>query len=166
MKCQVRRSPQPHRPVRAALSRNLPCAGWYEWGGAWRGNGGFAGATPCDPVSLRAPTRIRQSRAIGRRVAEAMLRAGLTGRNDPRAGVPGFHPGLVELALQAAIAGGEGPLRVCTHQALTNLERHAASAYRLPCAFPVTKRFRFSGILGPHALAALAHLRPCCVCGL
>jgi hypothetical protein len=56
------------------------------------------------PVSTRTPTRTRQSRATGQRVAGAGLRTGLTGRWDRGAGYPGFHPGLVDLALQAGIA--------------------------------------------------------------
>ncbi len=40
------------------------------------------------------------------------LRAGLTGRNAYLAGFPGFHPGLVELALQAEIARGAGEIDV------------------------------------------------------
>jgi hypothetical protein len=53
------------------------------------------------------------SRASGRCVSWAWLRAGLTGRKGARGGFPGFHPGLVELALQAAIAGrGRGALCV------------------------------------------------------
>jgi hypothetical protein len=39
-----------------------------------------------------------------RTVAGARLRAALTGRRAYLAGFPGFHPGLVELALQAGIA--------------------------------------------------------------
>jgi hypothetical protein len=38
--------------------------------------------------------------------SRARLRAGLTGRTDDGDGFPGFHPGLVELALQAEIARG------------------------------------------------------------
>ena len=55
---------------------------------------GNAASTTLAPLS-RAPTRT---------VSGARLRAGLTGRNAYLAGFPGFHPGLLELALQAGIA--------------------------------------------------------------
>jgi hypothetical protein len=45
-----------------------------------------------------------ESRATTHGVRGAELRTGLTGRKGCKAGGPGFHPGLVELALQAAIA--------------------------------------------------------------
>jgi hypothetical protein len=116
MKCQVRR---PQCPV--AL-QGQPSAGPCRVMGGTRGECVTGRWWVCwcrarpwvaanqVPASTRTPARTRQSRATGQRVAGARLRAGLTGRGDPRAGLPGLHPGLVELALQAEIA--RGPVRL------------------------------------------------------
>ena len=65
------------------------------------------------------------------RVAGARLCAGLTGRKGRGAGIPGLHPGLAELALQAGIARGRvGVLRDVARHAFINLEEHS-----WPCCF-------------------------------
>jgi hypothetical protein len=101
------------RPARAALSRNSPCAGWCTCAGTLRGRrsirvGRDRGGRAPAPASRDAPmsTSIHALRATTRRVAGMGLRAGLTGRKGCWAGVPGLHPGLMELALQAGIAAG------------------------------------------------------------
>ena len=87
-------------------------------------------------------------------------------KGDDRAGSPGLHPGLVELALQAAIAKGAlGASRVCTHHALTNFDGDGACASGT-YGFLVFKRFRTPCINGPSSLPVHVHLRHSCVSGL
>ncbi len=95
------------------------------------------------------------------------LRAGLTGRKDCRAGFPGLHPGLVELALQAGVARGA----FCERGAsgLRAFRGHVRASS--PRAFRITHPSRglpwfpvFSDS-GPRVCAFLVRLPAICVCG-
>jgi hypothetical protein len=82
------------RPVRPAQSA------WHEM----PGDASARASSPCVPASMQMQTRARRSQTTGRRVAGVRLRTGLTGRKRRSGRGPGLHPGLMELALQAAIA--------------------------------------------------------------
>jgi hypothetical protein len=93
-------------------------------------------------------------------VAGVGLRAGLTGRKGRRAGGPGLHPGLVELALQAGIARGcFGVSRGFARDAFVILECDGQNV-------AASLRFGGSCASGFGALPVLVHSRHCCVFGL
>jgi hypothetical protein len=86
----------PSRPVRAALSESLPCSGWRGW----------ADATSLVLCQRRLDACIACTHRDGCR-GEAK-----SWPYRPKMGAllvsRGCHPGLMELALQAGVAGGEG----------------------------------------------------------
>jgi len=107
MKCQVRR-PQNVVAPQGQLSAG-PCRVMGGPRGVLRGEamvgllvtGGALVAAPQVPVSTRTPARTHQSRATGRRVAGARLRAGPTGRRDAE----GWGPGISSRAGGAGLTG-------------------------------------------------------------
>ena len=143
------------RPARAALSTNSPCAGWYACAGTLRGGrairvGRDRGGRAPAPASRDAPmsTSIHALRATTRRVAGMGLRAGLTGRKGCWAGVPGLHPGLMELALQAGIAAGRAT-RPDTSPLTSNARQGARHLWRTMNTRGVDHEWRAVDVIRP-----------------
>ena len=110
--------------------------------------------------SVRMRTRECGSRATAWRVQSAALRPGLTGRKGLSGRGPGLHPGLVDLALQAGIAGAAlGASRDLTRHVCINLECHGAKR-GAAFAFCGLVNFRRSRVFGLRAFTAPLRFRP------
>jgi hypothetical protein len=154
------------RPAGEALSRNLPCDGWYARDVARRGNGGLVcagGGVGCRGIRSGVGANASPGTGITCNHTAGCRGGAKSWPYRPR-GLPGWCPGIASRAGGAGLTGrNRKGARVC---------RRTFHVMRVSASNVTTRRVAANLVFGAlcvsglRAIPVLVHSRRCCVCGL